>query len=223
MMVAHLNVPALDNTGAPTTLSNPVVTGLLRQQLGFKGVVFTDAMNMKGVITKVPTGEAEHLDTLRVATLVLGGSPADTTDFQRAVADYDARIAHFHLPTAPTMDELTDIRAKLFSYDVVLVALQSLGRLPATNFGIAPEAQLILRELTKPGQRVILSVFGSAYAVAKPGLRLAYAHPEDAGMDRRLEARIDSVMAQALATGATPGGQVVIARRGVVVLRKSYG
>ncbi|RZK58144.1 MAG: serine hydrolase, partial [Hymenobacter sp.] len=377
MMVAHLNVPALDNSGAPTTLSQPVVTGLLRQRLGFKGVVFTDAMNMKGVISKVPTGEAEirallagndvlefsknvplalqavlaavdsgriaqaridescrrvlalkqwaglrkyrpiaeqnlfadlnppharylshrlaehsitllrnqrnilplqRLDTLRLATLVLGGSPADTTDFQRAVADYDAQAAHFHLPAAPTLDELADIRAKLFSYDVVLVALQSLGRLPATNFGIAPEAQLLLRELTKPGQQVVLSVFGSAYAVAKvrdydrasavvlayqesvdaqrlaaqlifggigargklpvtvannlpagfglttqPGLRLRYAHPEDAGMDNRLEARVDSLMQQALQAGATPGGQVLIARRGVVVLRKSYG
>ncbi|RZK16112.1 MAG: serine hydrolase, partial [Hymenobacter sp.] len=59
MMIAHLNVPALDNSGAPTTLSKPVVTGLLRQQMGFKGVIFTDAMNMKGVIAKVPTGEAE--------------------------------------------------------------------------------------------------------------------------------------------------------------------
>jgi beta-glucosidase-like glycosyl hydrolase/CubicO group peptidase (beta-lactamase class C family) len=377
MMVAHLNVPALDSTGAPTTLSKPVVTGLLRQKMGFKGVVFTDAMNMKGVIEKVPTGEAEirailagndvlefsksvpvalkavlaavdsgrisqaridescrrvlalkqwaglrkhrpipeqnlfadlnppharylshqltahsitllrnqrnmlplqRLDTLRIATLVLGGAPTDTTDFQRAVADYDAQIAHFHLPAAPTMDELNDVRAKLFSYDVVLVALQSLGRLPATSFGIAPEAQLLLRELTKPGQQVILSVFGSAYAVAKvrdydrasavvlayqespdaqqlaaqlifggigaqgklpvtvasnlptgfglrtqPGLRLAYAHPEAAGLNNRLEARVDSIMQQALAAGATPGGQVLIARRGVVVLRKSYG
>ena len=376
MMVAHLNVPALDTVRGPSTLSKPIVTGVLRQQLGFKGVVFTDAMNMKGLLNLVPPGEAEvrallagndvlefskdvpfalatvlaavdsgrisqvridescrrvlalkqwaalrkrqviseknivadlnppharylahrltahsltllrnqgnllpvqRLDTLHMATLVLGGNPADTTDFQKAVASY-APMAHFHLPTAPTLDELVDIRAKLFSYDVVLVALQSLGRLPATNFGIAPEANLLLRELTKPGQRVVLSLFGSAYAAAKvrdfdrasavvlayqespeaqelaaqlifggigavgklpvtvgpnlpagfglrtqPGLRLAYAHPEDGGMDNRLEARVDSIMAQALAVGATPGGQVVIARRGVVVLRKSYG
>ncbi|RZK52914.1 MAG: hypothetical protein EOO59_13075, partial [Hymenobacter sp.] len=57
----------------------------------------------------------------------------------------------------------------------------------------------------------------------QPGLRLAYAHPEDAGMDNHLEARVDSIMVQALAARATPGGQVLIARRGVVVLRKSYG
>jgi beta-N-acetylhexosaminidase len=377
MMVAHLDVPALDTARGPSTLSKPIVTGVLRQQLGFRGVVFTDAMNMQGVIKVTPTGEAEvrallagndvlefsknvplalntvlaavdsgrisqaridescrrvlalkqwaglrraspvreaniiadlnpaharylahrltersitllrnqgnrlplqRLDTLQVATLVLGGSPSDTTDFQRAVASYDAQAGHFHLAAAPTLDELADMRAKLFGYDVVLVALQNLGRLPATNFGIAPEANLLLRELTKPGQQVVLSVFGSAYAVAKvrdfdrasavvlayqesasaqelaaqlifggigasgklpvsvannlpagfglrtqPGLRLAYANPEDAGMSPHLEARVDSIMAQALAAGATPGGQVVIARRGVVVLRKSYG
>ena len=47
-----------------------------------------------------------QLDSLRIATLVIGGSAADTTDFQRAVADY-APVAHFHLPAAPTLDELS--------------------------------------------------------------------------------------------------------------------
>ncbi len=377
MMVAHLNVPALDASGGPTTLSKSVITGLLRGRLGFRGVVFTDAMNMQGVIKKVPTGEAEvrallagndvlefsrkvpvalnavlaavdsgrlsqaridescrrvlalkqwaglhkyrpvaeqniaadlnppharylahrlaaasltllrnerallplrRLDTLRVATLVLGGDPRDTTDFQRAVADYDAQAAHFHLPAAPTLDELVNIRARLFDYDLVLVALQGLGRQPTTNFGVSPEENLLLRELTRPGQCVVLSVFGSAYAVARvrdldrasavllvyqdtpdaqslaaqaifggigargrlpvsvnnglpvgfglrtePGLRLAYAHPEDVGLDGRLESRIDSLMEMAVRAGATPGGQVLVARRGVVVVRKSYG
>ncbi|MEJ7659914.1 MAG: glycoside hydrolase family 3 N-terminal domain-containing protein [Hymenobacter sp.] len=37
MMVAHLDVPALDTARGPSTLSRPIVTGLLRQQLGFRG------------------------------------------------------------------------------------------------------------------------------------------------------------------------------------------
>ena len=219
-----------------------------------------------------------RLDTLKLATLVIGGTPTDTTDFQRAVMDYDMAAGHFHLPAAPTMDELTDIRARLFGYDVVLVALQGLGRLPATSFGISPETNLLLRELTKPGQRVVLTVFGSAYAAAKvrdfdrmsavvmayqespdaqhlaaqlifggigatgrlpvtvgpglpvgfglstqPGLRLSYANPEDAGMDPRLQARVDSLLNSALAAGAMPGAQALVARHGVVVLRKNYG
>lgn len=50
IMVAHLNVPALDTaSGLPSTLSCPVITDLLKMQLGFSGLVFTDAMEMKGV------------------------------------------------------------------------------------------------------------------------------------------------------------------------------
>ncbi|MGN6568318.1 MAG: serine hydrolase, partial [Flavipsychrobacter sp.] len=60
IMVAHLNVPALD-TGAhmATTLSRNTVTGLLRQKLGFKGLIFTDALNMKGVTKYYEPGEVD--------------------------------------------------------------------------------------------------------------------------------------------------------------------
>ncbi|TRO67134.1 glycoside hydrolase family 3 N-terminal domain-containing protein [Christiangramia sabulilitoris] len=49
IMVAHLDIPALDSTQTPSTLSKPIVTNLLKNQLGFKGLVVSDAMNMKGV------------------------------------------------------------------------------------------------------------------------------------------------------------------------------
>ena len=376
MMVAHLNIPALDTAGGPSTLARPIVTGLLRDELKFNGLIFTDAMNMGGVISKFPPGEADvrallagndilefsknvplalrmvraavdsgrisqaeidqhcrrvlalkqwsglakyqpissqnlaadlnpphaqylnhrltelsltvlrnqqnllplrHLDSLRIATLIIGGTPADTVEFQRAVTDY-APAAHFHLPAAPSLDDMVDLRAKLFGYNTILVGFQDLSRKPATNFGITPEANALLRELVKPGQQVVVTVFGSAYAVPKlrdinqagavvlayqesanaqqlaaqlvfggigasgklplalseklpagfglkteGGLRLRYANPEDVGLDNRLEARVDSLVGRALAAQATPGAQVLIARRGTVVLRKSYG
>lgn len=50
VMVAHLHIPALDNSERPSTLSNPIVTELLKKELGFLGLVVTDAMNM-GAIT----------------------------------------------------------------------------------------------------------------------------------------------------------------------------
>lgn len=49
VMVAHLDIPALDSTGLPSTLSKPIITQLLKEELGFKGITVTDAMNMKGV------------------------------------------------------------------------------------------------------------------------------------------------------------------------------
>lgn len=50
IMVAHLFIPALDSTAnQATTLSKKVVTDYLQDKIGFKGLIFTDALNMKGV------------------------------------------------------------------------------------------------------------------------------------------------------------------------------
>jgi CubicO group peptidase (beta-lactamase class C family) len=48
-MVAHLNVPALTQKGLPSSLSRDVIQKLLIEEMGFKGLVVTDALNMKGV------------------------------------------------------------------------------------------------------------------------------------------------------------------------------
>lgn len=49
-MIAHLFVPALDSTpNLPSTLSPKIVNGVLREEMGFQGLVFTDALNMQGV------------------------------------------------------------------------------------------------------------------------------------------------------------------------------
>lgn len=57
IMTAHISVPAFDPSGKPASLSAPVITRLLREKMGYKGLVITDAMNMKGVT--VPSGQAE--------------------------------------------------------------------------------------------------------------------------------------------------------------------
>lgn len=54
VMVGHLNVPALDPTGMPSSLSYPIITKLLKEEMGFKGIVITDALGMKGVSTYMP-------------------------------------------------------------------------------------------------------------------------------------------------------------------------
>ncbi|MCP2044772.1 glycoside hydrolase family 3 protein [Pontibacter sp. HSC-36F09] len=60
IMVAHMHMPELDTTmNLPSTLSKPIVTNLLKKKLEFKGLVFTDAMVMKGVTKYFPPGEAE--------------------------------------------------------------------------------------------------------------------------------------------------------------------
>ncbi|MFF4008253.1 glycoside hydrolase family 3 N-terminal domain-containing protein [Streptomyces sp. NPDC001717] len=52
VMTAHIVFLALDPSGDPATLSRPIVTGILRERLGFRGVVVTDALDMAGVRQK---------------------------------------------------------------------------------------------------------------------------------------------------------------------------
>jgi beta-glucosidase-like glycosyl hydrolase/CubicO group peptidase (beta-lactamase class C family) len=59
VMIAHLSIPAIDTTtNRPTSLSKNNVTGLLRDELHFAGLTFTDALEMKGVAKYYPAGEA---------------------------------------------------------------------------------------------------------------------------------------------------------------------
>ncbi|GAA1632697.1 glycoside hydrolase family 3 protein [Kribbella alba] len=57
IMTAHIVVPSLDPSGDPATLSKPILTGVLREQLGFKGLIITDALEMAAVRAKY--GDAE--------------------------------------------------------------------------------------------------------------------------------------------------------------------
>lgn len=58
VMVSHLSVPALDNqVDFPSSLSMPIVTGLLKNQMQFKGLIITDALNMNGVTNSTEPGK----------------------------------------------------------------------------------------------------------------------------------------------------------------------
>lgn len=60
IMVAHLSIPALDNTPhLPSTLSKKIITDLLIKKMDFHGLIFTDALNMKGVTKYFPDGETD--------------------------------------------------------------------------------------------------------------------------------------------------------------------
>lgn len=59
-MIAHLYIPSLDSTKLkPSTLSEKIVTGILREEMGFEGLVFTDAMTMQGIAKYFEPGEMD--------------------------------------------------------------------------------------------------------------------------------------------------------------------
>ncbi|MDO8952149.1 MAG: glycoside hydrolase family 3 N-terminal domain-containing protein, partial [Draconibacterium sp.] len=61
IMTAHLNVASIDNSLTPSSLSKKIVTGYLKNEIGFKGFIVTDAINMKGVRRDKGNAELEAL------------------------------------------------------------------------------------------------------------------------------------------------------------------
>jgi beta-glucosidase-like glycosyl hydrolase len=62
VMVAHLYVPSLESgKGIPASVSKNIITGLLKDQLGYKGLIITDALNMGAVANKYKPGELDAL------------------------------------------------------------------------------------------------------------------------------------------------------------------
>ena len=71
IMTAHIAVPAISGETIPATVSHRVLTGLLRAEMGFDGIVFTDAMDMAAVSRLFPRGEAAVRAVLAGADVIL--------------------------------------------------------------------------------------------------------------------------------------------------------
>lgn len=75
IMVTHELVTAVDPT-TPSSLSRKVVTGILRQQLGFKGVIVTDSLTMEGILAYTSESQAAAMAIEAGADLLMGASTA---------------------------------------------------------------------------------------------------------------------------------------------------
>ena len=72
VMSSHIRLPALDPTeGLPATLSRPILTGLLRTELGFNGLVFTDSMSMLAISRRFGNEKAAAMAVAAGADVVL--------------------------------------------------------------------------------------------------------------------------------------------------------
>jgi beta-glucosidase-like glycosyl hydrolase/CubicO group peptidase (beta-lactamase class C family) len=102
VMIAHLYIPLFDTTNAKTTtLSKALVTGLLQEKMGFKGLIFTDALNMRSVSKLYKDGELDAMALAAGNDILLFSEdvPAALTRITAAVAaghlnqaDLDARV-----------------------------------------------------------------------------------------------------------------------------------
>lgn len=72
VMTSHIALPRIDPSGRPATLSPPVLTGILRKDLGFSGIIVTDGMRMQGITDLYGSAEAAVMAIEAGADAVLG-------------------------------------------------------------------------------------------------------------------------------------------------------
>jgi beta-glucosidase-like glycosyl hydrolase len=127
VMIAHIEMPALDPAPeTPATLSRPIVTGLLRGELGFDGLVYTDSMSMDAVTKMLPPGEAA-VRAVEAGNDVVLHSPDDDA----ALAAIKAAVEKGEIPAAridASVGRILRAKARLGLYRTKAVDLE---RLPA--------------------------------------------------------------------------------------------
>lgn len=134
VMVGHLAVPALDTVMRSAAVSPMIINGLLRQRLGFRGLVFTDALNMGGL------GRVDHPAVSAIlagADIVLAPENTPLTVEEITEAIIDGRI-----PKAIA----TDAVRRILFYKYCLTAPE-VSRPPLSTLH-SPESNALLRALT---------------------------------------------------------------------------
>jgi beta-N-acetylhexosaminidase len=133
VMTAHIQFPALDdqqvktinneNIVVPATLSKPILTDLLKNELGFKGVVITDALNMAGISHHFDLEHATSMALLAGADIALMPFkiryPSDVARFKYFVRGVTKRITKQPGFQASMQDSLARIKALKTQFNLV--------------------------------------------------------------------------------------------------------
>ncbi len=141
VMSAHLNVPQLDDQqGIPSSLSSKMLTGILREEWGFKGLIITDAMNMSGAKAYGEPGEIEAL------ALKAGN---DVVEFPKDVEQTIAGIKKAVDSGLLTQEEIDEKCRKVLAakYWVGLNQLAKVSRYNLMEDLNNPQAELVKRKM----------------------------------------------------------------------------
>jgi beta-N-acetylhexosaminidase len=147
VMIAHIELPALDAEPAPpATLSRAVVTGLLRGELRFDGLVYTDSMQMEAVARLMPPGEAA-VRAVQAGNDVVLHSPDDGA----ALAAIRAAVEAGEIPRAQvdrSVERILRAKARVRLHRVRLASLDAVPALVGTRAHRAIAQQVSERSVT---------------------------------------------------------------------------
>ena len=216
VMTFHGSMPALDSSGAPGTLSSNVVTKLLRNELGFNGLIISDAMDMKGVTDKY--GATEAIKRAVAAGVDVLIQPVDVPTAIDAVVDGVAegrytetrvsesarrilatkRLVHLDRERYVDLDSLRAIvgdsshvaTAQAAADRSITVVRDSLHMLPLK---LATGAKVLSITVARRTDLAAGSAFNAIIAKSVPGLRQEFVMSDDPAVNyARLESMADS-------------------------------
>ncbi|GAA2501240.1 glycoside hydrolase family 3 protein [Streptomyces longisporus] len=146
IMTAHIQFPALDDSGDPATLSHPILTGILREELGYDGVVVTDSLGMQGVRTKYGDDRVPVLALKAGVDQLL--NPPDLATAWNAVlkAVQDGELTESRLDES--ILRILRLKARLRLFDEPYVSRQGVDRTVGTTAHLAAADRIAERTTT---------------------------------------------------------------------------
>lgn len=123
IMVAHLNVPSLEiEEDLPSSLSEQIISGVLKEEMGFKGLVFTDALNMNGVGVAKKPGDVEYAAFVAGNDILL--MPKDVQSAkERLLRAYEKnKITEERLETSVKKILMAKYKAGLYNYKPIKIS-----------------------------------------------------------------------------------------------------
>jgi beta-N-acetylhexosaminidase len=210
VMTGHLNVPAFEpKNNTPATVSEKIVTDLLQTQLGFEGLIFTDALNMRGITSKYTAGGAEFAAykagndiLLQTANLEAGikklkegfeSEELDTADLDRRVqkilrAKYRAGLASGNIRVNPANIEkdinnsqAQEIKDQLLKRAVTIVRMET-GLIPFIQLDTLTIGSVAVSAQKNNAFQKALNEFGNSVPFdmpVKPGSSADWKHIVD--------------------------------------------
>ncbi len=150
VMVGHQSFPAQDDTIVggqyiPATISKKIVTDLLKEEMGFKGVVITDGIGMAGLFNLLPYEELIVALVNAGNDVILGSKMSSGDLIEQAVLD--GRIPESRIDDA--CQRVLDMKEKLGMFD------ENYGKLPYTLAEVVPETMRINREIARRSMTLV--------------------------------------------------------------------
>ncbi len=186
IMTAHIAVPAISGDTIPATVSRRVLTGLLRNELGFDGIIFTDAMDMLAVSRLFPRGEAAVRAVLAGADVILMPS-----NVKRAIDAIVSAIDAGRLTEAridESVGRLLRLKEELGLHEERSVPLEMIPRVVGVPLHMEMAREVAERSITLiKNQRNLLPLLGTRRARV---MSVSFRNPGDVLSGRYFDSRL---------------------------------